>query len=117
MSLLENRLKKDRQSLEDAEARVESMASIRPTGEESQKVGAIIDSVSSQYSDIIAAKGLTQKIKDDIKEQVEKEIQAVSDNYEERSRIRKLVLTSMFGLGPLEQYQRNPGQTRYANCL
>lgn len=104
MSLLENRLKKDRQSLEDAEARVESMASIRPTDEESQKVGAIIDSVSSQYSDIIAAKGLTQKIKDDIKEQVEKEIQAVSDNYEERSRIRKLVLTSMFGLGPLEQY-------------
>jgi len=106
MSLLETRLKKDRQMQEDAEAKVEGLAAIRPTAEEHQKVDTIINSVSQQFSSRIAEEGITPGIRTEITAQVEKEVQAVSTDYEERSRIRKLVLTSMFGLGPLELYMQ-----------
>lgn len=112
MSILTDRLTKDRQSFVEAEQKVESMPAIRPSDDEIQKSDAIVRSVSETFANRIATEGITDTVKNAIIEQVDKELGSYTNNYEERSRIRRLVITSMFGLGPLEPYLKaNSGVT------
>lgn len=107
-SLLENKLHQKRQIIEDAEYRVETAVVLRPTAEENEMVDTIISAVSARFSERIATDGMSDQLKAAISTQVEKEVEAITQDYEQRSRIRKLVVTSMFGLGPLEPYVK-PG--------
>lgn len=112
MSILTDRLTKDRQSFVEAEQKVESMPAIRPSDDEIQKSDAIVRSVSETFANRIATEGISDTVKNAIIEQVDKELGSYTNNYEERSRIRRLVITSMFGLGPLEPYLKaNSGVT------
>lgn len=103
-TILEQRLNQDRESKIQAEKRVEEMAALRPSGEENAKVNEIINAMSKLFAERIANEGITEAVKSAISAQVDKEVSVIDGDYEKRSRIRKLVITSMFGLGPLEQY-------------
>lgn len=109
-SLLQARLTQKRQDIESANSRVENAASLCPTDGESAKVDVIISAVSAIFSDRITKEGMTDQLKSIIIAQVDKEVDAITDDYELRPRIKKLVITTMFGLGPLEPYMK-PGST------
>lgn len=112
MSILTERLAKDRQNFVEAEQKVESMPAIRPSDDEIAKSDAIVRSVSEMFANRIATEGITDTVKNAIISQVDKELSNYATDYEERSRIRRLVITSMFGLGPLEPYLKaNSGVT------
>lgn len=106
MSILENRLRKNEQEQKQAEQFVEGLAAIRASDDELTTVNTIIDIISQTYKQRIANEGITDEIKSMITAQVDKELIALGGDYEKRSRIRRLVLTSMFGLGPLEPYMK-----------
>lgn len=106
MSILQDRLKKDRDEQLRAEEHVEQMAAIRPSDDEMSAVSQIINTISEAFKQRIANEGITSDVRNAITMQVDKEILAVSSDYEKRSRIKRLVLTSMFGLGPLEPYMK-----------
>lgn len=103
-SIIMERLNKDRQALEQAEQKVEQLPAIRPSETEIQKSDEIVRKVSEMFSNRIATEGITDSVKNTITMQVEKEVGLIEGDYEMRSRIRRLVLSSMFGLGPLEPY-------------
>lgn len=112
MSILTDRLTKDRQNFVEAEQKVESMPAIRPSDDEITKSDTIVRTVSEMFANRIATEGITDTVKNAIIAQVDKELGNYSNDYEERSRIRRLVITSMFGLGPLEPYLKaNSGVT------
>ena len=107
MTILENRLRKDREEQQRAEEYVESLAAVKPSDDEMDIVNLIINTVSQKYKQRIADEGLTDNVKNAITQQVDKEINAlIEGEYEKRSRIKRLVITSMFGLGPLEPYMK-----------
>ena len=106
MSILENRLRKDREDQLRAEEHVENLAAIKPSDEEMDVVNQIIDVISQAFKKRIADEGLSPEVRNAITMQVEKEVLAVGGDYERRSRIKRLVLTSMFGLGPLEPFMK-----------
>lgn len=104
MSLLKNRLDKDKMEHIQAEQKVEQLPALKASAEEMQIADEIIRKVSEMFAASIASEGITDRLQQALSAQVEREVDAVSDNYEERSRIRRLVTTSMFGYGPLEPY-------------
>lgn len=106
MSILENRLRKNELEQKQAEQFVEGLAAIRASDDELTTVNTIIDIISQTYKQRIADEGITDEIKSAITAQVDKELITLGGDYEKRSRIRRLVLTSMFGLGPLEPYMK-----------
>ena len=111
-SILEGRLLKDRRDLREAEERVERMPAIKPSKDEVELSDNIVRTVSEMFANRIATEGITDAVKNSITQQVEKEVTASCQDYDERSRVRRLVLTSMFGLGPLEPYLKwNSGVT------
>lgn len=110
MSLLQDKLTQKRQSIEEAENKVENAVSLKPTDEENECVDKIITAISARFSDAIAKDGISDQLKSAITAQVDKEVDSATDDYERRSRIRRLVLTTMFGLGPLEPSMK-PGST------
>lgn len=103
-SILESRLQKDKEAQLKAEALVENMAAIKPSDDEMESVDAIIDAISQMFKERIANEGITADVKNAITMQVDKEVSALQVDYEKRSRIKRLVLTSMFGFGPLEPF-------------
>ena len=100
-SILEGRLLKDRRDLREAEERVERMPAIKPSKDEVELSDNIVRTVSEMFANRIATEGITDAVKNSITQQVEKEVTASCQDYDERSRVRRLVLTSMYGLGPL----------------
>lgn len=104
MSILEARLNKDKTAKEEAVKKVASLNSIRATDVEQQYTKKLISDTSKEFSTLIAQHGLSDEIKKQINEFVHTSITAFPLSYEEKSRIERLVITSMFGLGPLEQY-------------
>lgn len=110
MSILSQRLQKKQDEQTSAEERVEQMAAVRPSEDEMTTVNEIINLISKMFAARIAEEGITADVQNAIEMQVDKEVTALSGDYEQRSRIRRLVITSMFGLGPLEPYMK-PGST------
>jgi Flp pilus assembly CpaF family ATPase len=108
MSIIESRLRKDKDAQMQAEKKVENMAAIKPSDKELAIVDEIVDKISKIFKDRIAAEGITSEVKNAIMMQLDKELQNLPGDYEERSRIKRLVSTSMFGLGPLEVFMK-PG--------
>lgn len=103
-SILESRLLHDRESQQKAEEYVESLAAIKASDDEMSMVNSVIDAISQMFKERIATEGITSEVRNAITMQVEKEITSLPLDYEKRSRVKRLVLTSMFGLGPLEPY-------------
>lgn len=109
-SLLEQRIQKKNDEQATAEEKVERMAAVKPSDDELTIVNNIINAMSQMFARRIADEGVTQDVQNAIGVQVDKEVNALDVDYEERSRIRRLVMTSMFGLGPLEPFMK-PGST------
>jgi len=109
-SLLEQRIHKKINEQVTAEEHVEGLAAVRPSDDEMTIVDEIINIISQRFAHRIADEGLTEDVKNAIKTQVEKEVAALDIDYEQRARIRRLVMSQMFGLGPIEPYMK-PGST------
>lgn len=109
-SLLEQRIQKKNDEQATAEEKVERMAAVKPSDDELTIVNNIINAMSQMFARRIADEGVTQDVQNAIGVQVDKEVNALDVDYEERSRIRRLVMTSMFGLGPLEPFMK-PGSS------
>lgn len=109
-SLLEQRIHKKVDEQVNAEKRVEELAAVRPSDNELTIVDDIINIISKRFAQRIADEGLTPDVINAITTQADKEIQALDLDHEQRARIRRLVTTQMFGLGPIESYMK-PGST------
>lgn len=110
MSILESRLRRDKEEQAKATEHVEHLAALKPTDDEMALTSRIIDSISTAFKSQISAYGLTDAVKAAITAQVDEEVNATASSYESRARIKRLVLSTMFGLGPLEPYLQ-PGST------
>lgn len=109
-SLLEQRIHKKIDEQNSAEKHVEELAAVRPSDNELTTVNDIINIISQRFAHRIAEEGVTADVKNSIAAQVEKELTALESDYEQRARIRRLVMAQMFGLGPIEPYMK-PGSS------
>lgn len=109
-SLLEQRIHKKIDEQVSAEKHVEELAAVRPSDNELTTVNDIINIISQRFARRIAEEGVTTDVKNAIAAQVEKELTALESDYEQRARIRRLVMAQMFGLGPIEPYMK-PGSS------
>lgn len=109
-SLLEKRIQQKNDEQATAKEKVERMAAVKPSDDELTTVNTIISLMSEMFARRIADEGITKDVQSAIATQVDKEIATLNIDYEHKSRIRRLVLTSMFGLGPLEPFMK-PGST------
>lgn len=105
MGILSDRLLQDKNAQLTAEEQIEHLDALKPTDDELSQVNIIIDVISQEFKQRIADEGINASVQNAITMRVDKEVLTIPD-YEQRSRIRKLVLTSMFGLGPLEQFMK-----------
>jgi len=104
MSLIQRKLSGEAERKISAERRVEEAQALHPSTEEIKNSDLLIKNVSSIFNKRISEEGLTETVKLAIVERVEYEINQFTSNYEERSRLKKITLSAMFGLGPLEVY-------------
>lgn len=109
-TILQEKLKRDSDSRAKARQKVANQQALRPKQEEIETSDRIIRAISKKYAHRISAEGITAALKDEISKQVKSDVAAITSNYEEMSRMEKLVLDTMFGLGPLEYYME-PGST------
>lgn len=105
MSLLKERISRDTQARRQVETDVQR-AAVRPTASEQDYADAIIQTISEQFKDDISREGsITSEIQEKIRFRVKNEILALPlDDYREKVRIEKVVLSSIIGLGPLDAY-------------
>ena len=104
MSLLKDRIHRERQERLRAEKEVEG-ASVRPTTTEQEWVADTIEKISSQFKERISNEGLNSELQQEIRSTVKKMILELPvEDYISKMRIEKVVLSSMIGLGPLEEY-------------
>lgn len=106
MSILENKIRSDKESREVAEREVMESHALQPTDAEMQYVNSIIRTISDEYREQVASNGL-----DGIHSTIEERVKVLAAQtglpYLSQNKIQKVVLTSIFGLGPLEEYMRS----------
>lgn len=108
MSLLKDRVHRERQERLRAEKEVEG-SSVRPTATEQEWVADTIEKISSRFKERISNEGLTQELQQEIRSSVKQMILDLPiEDYTSKMRIEKVVLSSMIGLGPLEEYMNMP---------
>lgn len=103
-SLLARKLNQDRMEELHAEEKVAGTQALRPSASEIRQSDQIIRKVSQAFNTEISETGLTEDVKEAIAARVNDEINKITSSYEERSRLRKITLNVMFGLGPIESY-------------
>lgn len=103
-SLIQKRLNNDQQAQIEAEQKVSGTQAIHPSREEIKQSDEIIKLVSKKFTARISEEGLSEPVRDLIIEEVDKEVNRLTNSYEARSRLKKITLNAMFGLGPLEAY-------------
>lgn len=110
MSILSDKLKRDKENRVAAEEKVANDQALRPKQEEIEACRRIKEIIAEQFKTEISQSGITDSIRESIKNQVKTEVSTIATTYEEQSRMEKLILDSMFGLGPLEIFMA-PGST------
>ena len=109
-TILQKKLQQDHDSQLAAREKVANQQALRPKQEELDVSDRIIRAISKQYARRISVEGITDGLKEEITRQVKNEVKALTTTYEESSRMEKLILDTMFGLGPLEIFMA-PGST------
>lgn len=95
---------------EEISERVSGLLSLKPSPEENRESDRIIRKVSALFGVRISEEGITDKLKIDIATVVGEEAKRVCDSFEAQERLKKLVFSNMFGLGPIESYMQ-PGSS------
>lgn len=109
-TILQEKLRQEYNSQMAAQQKVANDQALRPRQEELDASDRIIRAISKKYARRISVEGITDSLKEEISLQVKSEIGAITSSYEEASRMEKLILDTMFGLGPLEVFMA-PGST------
>lgn len=101
-TIISRRFQKEKEQQINAETRVANLQALKPTDEEKKNSDIVIRAITKKFGRMISMHGITPELKAEIEAQVILEIEAITKEYEAQSRLKKLVLDSMFGLGPLE---------------
>lgn len=103
-TILQRILNQEKQEQTKIEHDVFESQVLRPDKDELDVSENVIKSISQKFKYRISDEGLTDRVKEDIRAQVDIEVKAIASTYEKQMRLRKIILDSMFGLGPIEQY-------------
>ena len=94
----------EQEDRKNVDQKISDLQALHPGKDEIELADKIIKVISQKFKVRISDEGLTDDLKEDIRQQVEIETDAVTTTYLEKSRLRKIVLDTMFGLGPIEPY-------------
>lgn len=104
MSLIKERILMDSENRRRAEKSVEGVT-IRPTQTEREIVDTLIQQVSENFKAEISKNGLSSEVQEKIRSYVRGEIFKLDvDDYTIKVRVEKVVLSSIIGLGPIDQF-------------
>ena len=109
-TILGNIIQQDKREQETAEEKVANLQALKPTENEREYCDKIVRAITQKFGRDISRFGITPELRTEIEKQVNVEINAITREYEAASRLRKLALDHMFGLGPLETFMA-PGST------
>lgn len=109
-TILHQAIEQDRSDRLDAAEKVAKTQALKPTKEELEHCDRITKLISQRFSSRISKEGLTDYVKREISLAVQEEIRRIYSEYEEQERLKKIILSSMFGLGPLEIFMRPESQ-------
>ena len=109
-TILQQKLDEQRARQQEADQRVENLQSVRPISDaEGAIVEGIIRGVSDEFKEAVSqAGGVTPEIIAGIDAHVQKGVSGQVDDYETQQRVRKIVLSSIAGLGPIEPFVKDP---------
>ena len=108
-NILRRQLQSDKDAKREAEQRIENLESVRPQSEnEKEIVGEIISDVSYEFKQQISRDGMTPEIVEAIASRVEKNISDSIEDYEAQQRVKKIVLSTISGLGPIDGFANDP---------
>jgi len=123
MSILERKLKEKKTQIETIDRRVEE-EQIVPTKKENRNIKDIVDSISEKFRKELADQTVDRtELDKKIKAEIEEQVRSLEASYEQKKRLEKIAVSSIIGLGPIQQYLDNPDITeivvqRYDNiCI
>ena len=105
-SLLQDAIVEDYTKREQASDKIAHTEALKPSDDEIKQSDQLIKSISRIFGPRISEYGLTDDLRTEITCAVNEEVDRLYSDYEARERMKKLVLSSMFGLGPIEPYMR-----------
>jgi len=103
-TLLQEAITSDNIQRVEASAKVAQALSLTPTDDELKHSDRLIKAVSQIFGPRISKTGLTEQLQKEITAAVVEEVCRVRKTYEDQERLKRIVLSSMFGLGPIEPY-------------
>lgn len=110
-SILERKLQNKRTEIASIDARVEK-EQITPTKTEKKSISEIIQTISDKYRTELTDKSIDKEaLNERIKETIQKEVEGLPISYEQKRRLEKLAITSIIGLGPIQQFLDDPDVT------
>lgn len=110
-SILESRIKNKKNKIEHIDKKVQS-EQITPTTSEKKDIEGIIHSISEQFRKELTDPNVDRKILNErIEEAIRNQINGLPYEYEEKKRLEKLAITSIIGLGPIQQFLDNESIT------
>lgn len=109
-SLLQQKLKKDKRERKAIDEKL-TYTPIQSTKEEGKLVKDILASVAREYRSQIAANGFTDAIIESIDNFVSREASNCDHSYEKQQRVKRMVMSNITGLGPIQPYMDDPSVT------
>lgn len=111
MSILERKLKEKKTQIETIDRKMEE-EQIVPTKKESGNIKDIIDYISDKFRKELTDPSIDRaELDKKIKDEIETQINSLNCGYEQKKRLEKIAITSIIGLGPIQQYLDNPDIT------
>lgn len=105
MSILDRKIRSDIESRKNAEQAVQETKDMNPSDMELEQVNAIIRIISDEYKEEVSTVGL-DAIRPAIEEKIKNIVSHSGMDYLSQNRIQKIAISSIFGLGPLEEFMK-----------
>ena len=106
-TILHQAIEQDRTDRLDAATKIANSQALKPTEEELKHCDRITKTISQRFSSRISRDGLSDAVKEEISLAVQEEVRRLYSEYEQQERLKKIILSGMFGLGPLEVFMRS----------
>lgn len=110
-SILERKLADKKSEIHDIEKRVQK-EQITPTSTERNNIRELIQTISDTFRKELTDPNVDRdSLNKEIEAQIKEEVEKLDISYEKKRRLEKLAISSIIGLGPLQQYLDNPDVT------
>lgn len=107
-SIIQRRLQEKQKEKRSIDQKIEEEQLV-PTTQESGNIKDIINIISDKFRKELADPTVDREELDEkIKEEIERHINNLDCSYEKKKRLQKIAVSSIIGLGPLQQYLDNP---------